>query len=253
MLRSEIFSGAFEDGMLPSESELMLKHEARRAAVRRALAMLRDEGVVERVQGIGTFVVRERYIAHMEELHGDAKDGGWLIPQVRSRVLDCSFTRASDLVARKLGLEPGDRVLRLDYVGVVDREPMALATNYVALPEAAAIADTPFNCDWYTLLHDAGVPIGRTEWVLASINADSIVAEHLDVAPGTALMLGEEVIWDKHQRPYDFAVCYMRTDRYAFSSQSWSIGSRAGQDPLVSSEEHVAMSTADARFIASAS
>jgi GntR family transcriptional regulator len=235
ILRSEIFSGAFPGGVLPREAELMLHHDARRAAVRRALAMLRDEGVVERVQGLGTFAVRERYIADMEELH--AETSGALNPQVRSRVVDRSFVPAPDFVARKLSLSAGERVLRLEYVALVNREPVGLATNYVAFPEAEAVAETSFLGDWYTLLADAGVRIGGTEWVLSSVNADEIVADYLEVAPGTAVTLGEEMIWDESDRPYDFAVVYLRTDRYAFSSKSWSIGARDGRSRLACTEE----------------
>ncbi|HWF71947.1 MAG TPA: GntR family transcriptional regulator [Solirubrobacteraceae bacterium] len=236
VLRSEVLTGAFPDGLLPGETELMLKHDARRATVRGALIMLRDEGVVERVQGIGTFAVRERYVTRMAELHGESSSDG-ISPQIRSRVLDRTVAPAPDFVARKLALTPGELVLRLEYIALLEGEPLGLATNYVAYPQAEAIAVTPFKGDWYTLLHDAGVSFGGTEWVLSAINADSVVAHHLRVEPGTALMLGEEMIQDEHEAPFDFAVCYVRTDRYAFSSSSWSIGSRDDGGRLVSSPD----------------
>lgn len=235
VLRNEVLGGAFPDGLLPREPELMLRYEARRAVVRGALAMLRDEGIVERVQGIGTFAVREeRYVTWIEELHGESESDG-VIPQARARVLDRSFAAAPEPVARKLQLTPGDTVLRLEYLALIDGEPFALATNYVAFPEAEALARTQFQHDWYTLLHDANVSFAETEWVLCAINADASVAGHLAVAPGTAVMLAEQLIWDDGGRPYDFAVCYVRSDRYAFASSSWSIGARSGRAPLVSS------------------
>lgn len=233
VLRSEILSGAFAGGLLPRESELMLRYDARRAAVRQALALLRDEGVVERVQGLGTFAVRDRHIFGLAEFHADTPEGSTLTFHVRPIVLDRSFVRAPDFVAGRLDLETGEHVLRLEYVGLVNREPIALCTNYVALPEAEAVAAAPFNADWYTLLSDAGATVGGTEWVLCSVNADEVVAGHLDITPGTAVTLGEEMVWDADERPYNFAVVYMRTDRYAFSSTSWSIGSRSGSPPLV--------------------
>lgn len=232
VLRSEIFSGAFVGGLLPREPELMLRYDARRAAVRRALALLRDEGVVERVQGLGTFAVRDRHVLGLEEFHADAAEGSTLAFHVRSLVLDRSFVRAPDFVASRLNLDRGERLLRLEYVGIVNREPIAICTNYVASPYAEMVAATPFHADWYTLLSDAGTTVGGTEWVLCSVNADEIVAGHLDIKPGTAVTLGEEMVWDADENPYNFAVVYMRTDRYAFSSTSWSIGSRTGSPPL---------------------
>lgn len=78
--------------------------------------------------------------------------------------------------------------------------------------------------------------MGGSEWVLSATNADPAVARHVGASPGTALMLGEEIIWDHEGRIYDFAVCYMRTDRFVFSSASWTIGSRDGAPPIASTD-----------------
>lgn len=80
-------SGAYPDGVLPSEGALtlMFTHGTRRATIREALALLRAEGVVERVQGIGTFAIGERDVARIGELHGET-------PTTR-----CSRTAAADL------------------------------------------------------------------------------------------------------------------------------------------------------------
>jgi GntR family transcriptional regulator len=174
--------------------------------------------------------VRDRHVFGLEEFHAEP-DNSTLAFHVRSLVLDRSFVRAPDYIATRLNLTRGERLLRLEYVGLVNREPIALCTNYVAFPEAEVIAQTPFQADWYTLLSDAGATVGGTEWVLCSVNADEVVAGHLDITPGTAVTLGEEMVWDAEDRPYNFAVVYMRTDRYAFSSSSWSIGSRSGSPP----------------------
>jgi GntR family transcriptional regulator len=233
MLRSEIYSGAFAGGLLPSEPALMLRYDARRAAVRRALSMLRDEGLLDRVQGLGTFAVADRYIADMGELHAETDNAdNWIGPQVRSLVLERTVLPAPAHVARRLDLAHGEEVLRVEYIGHVNRQPMALATNYVAFPEAEALLETPFMADWYTFLNDAGIGVGGTEWVLCAVNADEVVADHLEVAQGTALILGEEMVWDEQERPFNFAVVYIRTDRYAFASKSWSIGGRHGEPPL---------------------
>lgn len=59
-LRERIRSGEFGAGeMLPSEAALGQEYDLARTAVRSALAVLRAEGLVESVRGLGT-VVRER-------------------------------------------------------------------------------------------------------------------------------------------------------------------------------------------------
>jgi GntR family transcriptional regulator len=57
ILRDAIESGELAPGMpLPSESSLMQEHEISRDSVRKAMDVLRDEGLVVTVQGKGTFV-----------------------------------------------------------------------------------------------------------------------------------------------------------------------------------------------------
>jgi GntR family transcriptional regulator len=238
LLRCQIFSGSYPSHFLPSENELMETFGVQRAAVRQSLAMLRSEGVVERLQGIGTFAVRDRFVARLSEIHGQKENGGWLEEErLRPDTLDQTVVPAPDFVVEKLGLGPGENVLRLEYVSCFDGAPHAIATNYVAFPEAEAVDGTPFRTDWYQLLRDSGLTIGSSEWVLGCLNADPSVAALLEVPPGAAVMLGEQVICDDTGRPYDFAVCYIRTDRYAFSTRATDVEVHRSPAPLLSLDQ----------------
>jgi len=237
LLRCQIFSGSHPSHFLPSENELMETFGVQRAAVRQSLAMLRSEGVVERLQGIGTFAVRDRFVTRLSAIHGKVEDGGWLDERLRPEPLDETVVPAPDFVAAKLGLEPGENVLRLEYVSYFDGAPHAVATNYVAFPEADALSGTPFRTDWYQLLRDSDLTIGSSEWVLGCVNADPSVASLLELSPGGAVMLGEQVICDDGGRPYDFAVCYIRADRYAFSTRATDVEVHRSPAPLLSLDQ----------------
>jgi GntR family transcriptional regulator len=218
VLRSNIVGGVYPSGLLPCESELMAGYEAPRAAVREALSMLRDEGLVERVQGIGTFsICDERYTSSFEEMHGDVPDGADVM-RARPRILARSVIPAPDAVARKLEVATGEPVLLLEYLGIVDGVAVWLASNYVKFPEAERLRTTPFETEWYSLLDVAGLTVGGSHWQLCAVNADAAVAALLNVKPGTAVMLGEELISDADGRVYDYAVCYFRSDRHSFVS-----------------------------------
>ena len=57
ILRAQIESGRLPAGrVIPSEATLMQEHEVARGTVRKATDVLVQEGLVERVQGRGTFV-----------------------------------------------------------------------------------------------------------------------------------------------------------------------------------------------------
>ncbi|MDQ8044411.1 MAG: GntR family transcriptional regulator [Solirubrobacteraceae bacterium] len=232
ILRCNVMSGCYAEGVLPSEADLMLSHRARRSTVREALAMLREEGVVDRVQGIGTYALCEPKVAAMAGLHGT--DRNEILVQDRPTVITRSVMPAADVVADRLGIAVGEPVLCIDYVGRVDGLVVGMATNYMAFPEAQKVERVPFTSDFYTLMADAGVPLGGSEWILSAVNADAHVARLLELEPGAAVMHGEELIWDADGRVYDFAFCYMRTDRFQFSSTDWVLGAR-GAEPIATS------------------
>jgi DNA-binding GntR family transcriptional regulator len=57
LLRSQIQSGELQAGrVMPSETTLMQEHGVARGTVRKAIDLLAEEGLVNRVQGRGTFV-----------------------------------------------------------------------------------------------------------------------------------------------------------------------------------------------------
>lgn len=60
LLRAQIASGQLAPGqMLPSILRLAQEHELASNTVRKALRILKDEGLVESVAGYGTFVKRQ--------------------------------------------------------------------------------------------------------------------------------------------------------------------------------------------------
>ena len=57
ILRAQIQSGQLPPGrVMPSETTLMQEHQLSRGTVRKAIDALADDGLVNRVQGRGTFV-----------------------------------------------------------------------------------------------------------------------------------------------------------------------------------------------------
>ena len=55
-LKERIVSGAFEEGRIPSETELATELGVSRTTIRDALSRLENEGSIYRKQGAGTFV-----------------------------------------------------------------------------------------------------------------------------------------------------------------------------------------------------
>jgi GntR family transcriptional regulator len=222
LLRAAVLGARYPNGQLPSESELMAGHAATRATVRAALAMLRAEGLIERTQGIGTHAVVAPLRARMEEALGVLRPSNSSLfdPRFRPRVLDRSTIPVPHALAAWLDVPEGTGCLRLDYVSMHEDHAFGIATNYVLFPEAGRLLDTPFRADWYTLLSEAGVVLGESEFVLDTVLADARSAALLGVGEGTALLAMDQTIRDPSGRVFNVAFIRIRTDRFRFVSSA---------------------------------
>jgi GntR family transcriptional regulator len=223
MLRAAVQGGDYPDGQLPGEAELMATHRASRATVREALALLRAEGLIERTQGIGTHAIAHAVNTELPEAHGVIAPGreSMFNRRMRPRVVDRSVVPAPTTVADRLGVPADTRCLRLEYVALLEDEPLALATNYVLFPEAEQLRDTPFVSDWYALLADAGVDLSESEFVIGCELADPLVASLLGIREGAPLISMEQIIYDLRGRPFDLAFVHTCGERFRFVSRAF--------------------------------
>lgn len=221
ILRAAVQGGAYPEGHLPSEAELMTTHAASRATVRAALALLREEGLVERTQGVGTHAVANPVDTSLPEAHGVLKPSRESLfnQRMRPRELDRSVVAAPATVAHRLGVGAGTPCLRLEYIALHAEEPIAIATNYVLFPEAEQLRVTPFVHDWYRLLDDAGVQLSDSEFIFDCELADGALASVLGVRRGAPLILMEQLIYDSAGRPFDLAFIHTRGERFRFVSR----------------------------------
>jgi GntR family transcriptional regulator len=228
LLRSEVLAGRYPEGLLPSEAALMLEYGASRATVRSALQLLRMGGLIERVQGTGTFVLTERYQLRLVELHGvdhELSDGATFTAEV----LDQQVIPMPAPVAAHLDDVTGAPCLRLEYRGLSRGRVVALCTNYLRFPEAQAVMNVSFDSHWYELMRAAQLDVAATDLLIEAVLADDPDLAHLlEVEVGSPLLAAQQVIRDGSGRPYDFAVLRLRGDRAAL--QASGIARNAG-DP----------------------
>jgi GntR family transcriptional regulator len=111
--------------LLPSEAELSAEFGASRVTIRRALDVLREDGLVAARQGFGWFVAAEPVRQHLASLGTiEAQLAGSGIANER-RVVEFAFVEPPERVRRLLGV---DSVLRVQRVNLADGEPFAVVT-----------------------------------------------------------------------------------------------------------------------------
>jgi GntR family transcriptional regulator len=199
----------------------MVAHGASRATVREALTMLRHDGVIDRQQGTGTFVISHTASTQLREAHGVFRpEHDSMFDHHHTLELDRTWVPIPDIVAARLEVEAGQKCLRFEYVASHEGDVFAVATNYVLDPEASAIESIPLGQSWYDLLDRAQLVVGESEFVIGCMNADEHTASLLGAEPGSAMLTMEQVIRDDRDRLYNFAFVVSRGDRQSIVSRA---------------------------------
>jgi len=220
-LEVRIISGEFGPGeQLPGELELCSRFELSRGVVRQALAELRQEGLVSRQRGRGTFVsapkTAEGLIAGLRGLADDMALRG---QRVYSTILLFRETAAGAQVARRLELEPGEPVVELERLRTVDGEPHVLVVTYLpaALVPGLTARDLGGSESLYRVLRqDYGLTIVSSVRRVEAAVADAREAHLLRVRRGDPLLVLRSIGYTTGRRPLDYFIARHRGDRSAF-------------------------------------
>lgn len=185
-LRRRIQGGEWVPGVaLPSEQSLAQESQVALGTMRRALQVLVDEGLIERVHGRGTFVREGLSGASMLRFFRfDARNGS--VP--RSTILSARRAVPPADVLRLLGRPAADQALQLTRLRSIDDAPRLLETIWLPLPEFAALADDDSN-GWGDLLYPmyaqrCGVRIHRAVDSIGFGRLSAVQARRLDLAAG---------------------------------------------------------------------
>ncbi len=182
--------------LLPSESELSLEFGASRVTVRRALELLRDEGLVAARQGFGWFVATEPVRQRLERLgtiEGQLRTSGRVAAR---QVVEFELTAPPAHVRDVLG--PG-RVLRVKRVSLADGEPFAVVTVWCPAVYGQHLSlDDVERRPFYELL-DRDLR-GATQTIGADA-ASAVDAELLAVPVGAPLLTCRRTTTDADGRP----------------------------------------------------
>jgi DNA-binding GntR family transcriptional regulator len=196
-LRRSVEAGEFGAGrLLPSESELSAVHGVSRVTVRKALELLRDEGLIDSRQGFGWFVAADPLRQALGRLGTIEEQLSELGVASERRVVGFRFVTAPPRARQVLGTPS---VLEVRRVNLADGQPFARVTVWCpdelgATLSRAQVERAPF----YELLD---VEIGRATQTIGAAAAGSTDAELLQVPVGSPVLRCERVTRDVEDRP----------------------------------------------------
>lgn len=193
-LRRQIAAGELGSGaVLPSEAELAGSYGVSRVTVRKALEVLRDDGLVASRQGFGWFVDGEpvrQFLGALTTIEAQLADQG---REPERRVLSFTFH---------------DDTLEVVRVNLADGEPFALVTVWCPADLGASLSrDDVERSTFYELLP---VEFTSASQTIGAGLADERDAEVLEVPVGSPILVvrrvsrdavGNDVLRSEHRFP----------------------------------------------------
>lgn len=196
----QIASGALKVGdRVPSEMELVQQLSTSRMTVNRALRELTNEGVLVRVQGVGTFVGDRKAHGHPLKIRSIADEVKERGGTYSARVLAVEKTHAGDTLARTFGIAPGAALYRSSIVHQENDIPLQLEERFVnpALAPDYVRADFSRMTPYEYLIKVA--PLQEVEHVVRAVMPSIQTREHLHMAAGEPCLLIHRRTWTDGQ------------------------------------------------------
>ena len=215
-ITADIERGTYPTGSrIPPEHELEQLYQVSRVTVRRALAELTSEGLLERKQGKGTFVSMPRGSLQLKSLHSFHDSCKINKAKPATDVIHVKETAANSADAEELSLPSGSRVLETLRVRRADGVPVVLEQNRFSMAYAY-LQDLDLTGSLYSLLREYGVEPKLAVHDVSLHFATAAEAQLLETESGTPLVCLHEVIYDQRGRPLHNSIQLIRGDRFVF-------------------------------------
>lgn len=219
-LSSAITSGQLEpDSQLPPERDLADLAEVSRVTVRKAVAQLVSDGLVEQRRGAGSFV-RTQGPKLEQSLSRLTSFTEYMLARGKistSQILVSGHFAPTPDESIALGVASSDKVARIERLRHADGVPMAIERS--SLPVDILPHPDRVDTSLYTVLReDGGAPVRAIQRITA-INLAAHEAQLLNLAEGAAALRIDRTGYLASGRPIEFTRGLYRSDIYDFVAE----------------------------------
>ncbi|WP_125612153.1 GntR family transcriptional regulator [Specibacter cremeus] len=199
---------------LPSERDLSERFGVARMTIRHAIDSLVEEGVLDRVVGLGTYVSKPKFDLQVRlTSYSEEMQRRGMTPA--AQVLSFEQIPATARLARELKLDEGQAVIRFRRLLLADEEPMSVDENFIPAWRVPGILDLGPPTSLYNLLSEKyGLVIEWGEDTIEANAATPSIARLLKIDMGAPVLRLERRAYVAREVAVDYSVSFYRADRY---------------------------------------
>ncbi|GAP10217.1 transcriptional regulators [Bellilinea caldifistulae] len=217
VIAEQIREGRLASGeLLPSEYALMQMFNVSRATIRQALGELEMEGLIERRQGVGTFVKAKKIEPEIIKLTSFSEDMRSRGLKPGSKTLEVENILPDAQVMNHLGLSAKVPVWCVRRLRFANNEPIGL--QYLYIPPWLKVDPEELIKlqSYYELLSRKGIKLAHASELLIARNATKREAELLNIKTGRPLLVADRVTYDMRNVCVEYVQFIYRADRYQY-------------------------------------
>jgi GntR family transcriptional regulator len=220
-LRERILRGTYRPlERLPSERELSKAFGVSRVTIRRVLVILKEERLIYRRQGSGTYVSPNptRRIPLMIDYPGSMREHA---PNVRRRVLRWGWEAAGEWAAEMLEIAPEEEVLDSERVDLLRRVPIAYDRLFLVRSSASRLTKQLLTrVDFIeTWMKSGRFRLKSCRQIVETDGASPEVARHLRMKRGQPVLKSTELYITMDDRPAGVFVSFYHPTHICISSE----------------------------------
>lgn len=212
---------------VPSENELVDAAGVSRMTANRALRELTDEGYVQRIAGVGTFVADLKAASHVLEVRNIADEIARRGHRHTTTVLRHAAERATREVAKALQVTTGARVFHILITHHEGPAPIQLEDRYIRAAFAPDCLAQDFHATTPAAYLSAIAPLQEAEHIVRAAMPDALVRKSLKMKRNEPCLVVTRRTW-AHGRAVSFAHLHHPGHRFELTGHYIPPGTRAG-------------------------
>lgn len=214
LLKEEILKGAMKE-KIPPERELMEQYSVSRSTVRRSVAALINDGILESRRGSGTYIYNrpvEEWLGNLATYNKTIDDLG-MKPGAKllSHGVEASSPELKNITQM-------DKVYFINRLRLADDIPMAIETQYYPVDIGKQLSKFNLNeiVIYEVLETSLGIKLWEADQVISSAMPTKEEAQLLDILESESILVIERSTCDYDGNLVEYLRGIFRSDMYAF-------------------------------------
>lgn len=222
-VRNKIISGKYKPGtLLPKESEMILKYNASKLTVKKAMDELVNEGLIIKRRGSGTFVkgLSTEDIEKLKVVNQFQGPSAFFADKVvESRILVFEVVKSEPEIMERLGLSEISDLYHVVRTRLIDGDPYVIESTYMPVDLIKNLTFEICSGSIYEYIEDElGLTIGSAHRRIEARKGTDEELVELGGKSGDPVVLVSQVGYLSDGRTFEASMNVHRYDKYAFET-----------------------------------